>query len=665
VTDAPAVAGVLARPDLDRLIEVLRNEGRRVIGPTVRDGAVVHDEVGTAAELPWGARSVQGPGSYRLAAGDPGRAFDYGPAATSWKPFVFPPVVAQTVASVEPDGEVRYATVEPGPTPRLAFLGVRPCELAALHILGTAVSAPPAPDEDSARRRAAALTVVAECAAAGGTCFCAAMGTGPGVDTGFDLALLELADGFLVRVGSAAGAAVAAELPLQPASRGMLAERDRVLAATQEAMGSPVDVDGLPERLRAAAASPRWAEVAERCLACANCTLVCPTCFCTGTTQQSDLDATHVTAERHWDSCFTGGFAAVAGGSFRPRVQDRYRQWLTHKFGTWPEQFGTFGCVGCGRCVTWCPVRIDVRAELQAIAPAEATSPRPAPPVVVATPTGPAPELLALTWPYAAAQVVWAAPETPDVTTLRLATDDPAIRAGRPGQFVMAALPGFPPSAISISRYHPDGLELTVRAAGPATAALGRLRPGTSLGLRGPLGRPWPMADAVGRDVLVVAGGIGLAPLRPVIDAVQSDPGGYGRMHICYGAKTPADRLYVGETMRLRRCRCADVAETVDRADDGWTGQVGLVTCLLDEEAWDVDRMVAFVCGPERMMQVVAATLLDRGMSAERIWLTFERHMECGVGQCGHCQMGPFFVCRDGPVFSLAEVRGVFGVEGI
>jgi NAD(P)H-flavin reductase len=284
----------------------------------------------------------------------------------------------------------------------------------------------------------------------------------------------------------------------------------------------------------------------------------------------------------------------------------------------------------------------------------------------LAGPAGPpAADLLPVTWPFAPATVIWAAAETHDVTTLRLEVADEAIRAGRPGQFVMAARPGFPPSAISISRYHPDGIELSIRAAGPATAALGRLGKGDQLGLRGPLGRPWPIEEAEGRDVVIVAGGIGLAPLRPVIDAVQADPGRFGRMHICYGARTPADRLYVGETMRIRRCRCADVAETVDRAEDDWVGRVGLVTCLFEDAAWAWPDVVAYVCGPERMMQVVGKTLTDRGVPPEHIWMTMERHMECGIGLCGHCQMGPFFVCRDGPVFSLAELGGVFGVEGI
>jgi NAD(P)H-flavin reductase len=220
------------------------------------------------------------------------------------------------------------------------------------------------------------------------------------------------------------------------------------------------------------------------------------------------------------------------------------------------------------------PAAAEVPA--QALAPAAAGLAAPAaaelPESVGAVRSSAAHTLLPVTWPFAPARVLWAAPETADVTTLRLEVEDAAIRAGKPGQFVMAGLPGFPPSAISISRYHPDGIELTVRAAGPATAALGSLKPGAGLGLRGPLGRPWPLDLAEGRDVLVVAGGIGLAPLRSVIDTVKSQPDRFGRMHICYGAKTPGDRLYIAETMAMRSCKCADVAETVDRGDEDWAG---------------------------------------------------------------------------------------------
>ncbi len=364
----PLPSQFLARSELQSLLDVLHADGRRVIGPTVAGGAVVYDDLDSVAALPAGVGADQAPGSYRLTQRTDDRLFDHAVGPTSWKRWVYPPELALSRMTRDGD-DLQFEELREEP-PRLAFLGVRACEIAALAVLDRAVGAGPVGDPDERDRRAAALTVVVECAVAGGTCFCASMGTGPEAESGFDLALTELEAGFLVRAGSAAGEAVLARLPVRPATADEIDARDRQLAGTRAAMGSAVERDGLPERLLANLDSPRWDEIAERCLACGNCTLVCPTCFCTSVEQRTDLDATVSVAERRWDSCFTDSFAAVAGGSFRPKVRDRYRQWLTHKFATWPAQFGTFGCVGCGRCVTWCPVGIDVRAELAFIAPA-------------------------------------------------------------------------------------------------------------------------------------------------------------------------------------------------------------------------------------------------------------------------------------------------------
>jgi ferredoxin len=249
----------------------------------------------------------------------------------------------------------------------LAFVGVRACEIAALRIQDRVLEGGPAIDQDYRARRAAAIVVAVECATALDTCFCTSMGTGPEIKGGHDLVLTELDEGFVLEAGSVVGDDLLDRLPVEPMSIDQAVAAAQAVAATRARIGDPVSTAGLHDRLLAKLDSPRWTEVAERCLSCANCTLVCPTCFCTSVERKSDLAGTESTSHRVWDSCFTGKFAAVAGGNFRPKVKDRYRQWLTHKFATWWDQFGSSGCVGCGRCITWCPVAIDITEEVAAI----------------------------------------------------------------------------------------------------------------------------------------------------------------------------------------------------------------------------------------------------------------------------------------------------------
>jgi NAD(P)H-flavin reductase len=661
---APAPeAYFLPRAEVDVLISALRAGGREVNAPTLGDGTIVLDEVEHASELPAGWGLENAPGRSRLIRRSGERVFDQPPGPTSWKRWTFPPRVAQ-IEWIGPDGERRPQTVEPAPAPK-AFLGVRACEIAALRIQDRVLAEGPVVDSDYVSRRADNLIVAVECAVAGSTCFCTSMGTGPEVTSGFDIALSELDDGFVVRVGSPTGAEIVDGLGLTAASEEQRQQARSSVASVRAQMGQPLPMDGLPERLIGAPNSPRWAEVAQRCLACANCTLVCPTCFCTGVSQRSELDGQAATAERSWDSCFTLDFARVAGGNFRPRVEDRYRQWLTHKFGTWWTQFGTTGCVGCGRCVTWCPVGIDVREELMAVAgPVDFVAP-------LREPIGRPPLPLAVIpsddghLPWVTARVSATHHETADVVTLRLATDDPRILAGRPGQFVMVGLPALAAPPISVSRFNPDGLELTIRAAGAATRQLCNLERGASVSLRGPLGRGWPVEEAEGRDVLIVTGGIGLAPLRPLIDELLRRRDRIARFHLAYGARTPGDRLFAVELDQLASSGEIEISQTVDRAGPEWLGRVGVVTQVIDRAFCSCDRTIAFICGPERMMEATVRVLHERGVPDERIFVTLERHMDCGVGLCGHCQLGKFFVCRDGPVFSLAELGPAFGQEGL
>ena len=650
----------LARSELDRLFDALRADGRTLIGPTIRDGAVVYDEIASASALPLGWRAENAPGTYRLTHDPEARAFDYGVPVTSWKRFTHPPRVPLTRTS--DDGRVE--AVEPETQP-MAFIGVRACELAALDIQERVLRAGPAGDADHAARRDAALVVAVECAVATSTCFCTSMGTGPEVTGGADIVLAELKDGYTVRALSQAGRRVLERIDVPQASDEQIAIAGAQVAGVRAAIGDPVPTVGLAERLRAVPEHPRWDAIAERCLACTNCTLVCPTCFCTSVSVASDLDGIVGETERTWDSCFTLGFGRIAGdNNFRPRVADRYRQWLTHKFSTWWDQFGSSGCVGCGRCITWCPVGIDIREELLAIAPPDALrAPIPWPPAPVG---GHAPKALPVIEParYASAVVADVGRETADTVTLKLATGDRALLGARPGQFVMVAQPAQAIPPISISRIRPDGLDLTIRAVGPATDAVNAKSPGDLLSLRGPLGRPWPIEAAHGGDVVIVAGGIGLAPLRPVIDEVLRERHRFGAVRIYLGARTPRDRLFVAEIAALRGRTDIEIEETVDRGGPDWLGRVGVVTQLFEHAAWTGERTTAFVCGPDRMMQATARALASRGVASERTWVTLERNMACGVGLCGHCQVGPYFVCRDGPVFSIQELGDTFTVEG-
>ena len=643
----------LARDNLGVLIDLLREDGRTVIGPKVMDGAVGYGEIQSVDELPAGIGDEQSPGRYRLIDGEHRRVFDYAVGPISPKRWTFPPVVPLNVG--RRDGKA--VSFEPAPidAPHLAFLGVRACELAALGIQDRVFLGGPYTDEDYRARRRNALVVAVNCTTAASTCFCTSMGTGPEVRGGYDIALTELDEGFLLRTGSPEGADLVTHLPVRGADAGQLFRAAEVVGKVAATMGDPVPTAGLHDRLLAQFDSPQWAKIAERCLSCANCTMVCPTCFCSSVTQRSDLDGEVSTSERIWDFCFTAGFAKVAGGSFRSRPRDRYRQWLTHKFATWVDQFGSFGCVGCGRCIAWCPVGIDIRAELMAIAPPLAARPEAARPAPVAATPG----------SFATARIVSVRNETADVTTLTLGDVDSAFLAGEFGQFAMVTVPAFPPIPISISRFGRDTIDLTIRAAGPATASIIGLGPRDEIGIRGPLGTSWPIERAMGHDVIIVTGGIGLAPLRPLIDGLLAQRDRFDAIRLYYGARTPADQLYREEIRGWAARGDIDVQLIVDRATPNWTGPVGVVTHLFDRATWDGSRSLAFVCGPERMMEATVEQLEERGLSPDRIFVTLERHMQCGIGLCGHCQTGGLFVCRDGPVFSLSQLGGIFGREGI
>jgi sulfhydrogenase subunit beta (sulfur reductase) len=360
---------VIAPEALETLIETLRGRGYRVLGPSARDGAIVYDELESATELPIGWTERQEAATYRLERRDDEARFGYAVGPHSWKQFLLPPKVRLWQAKRNGDGALEVEE-EPADETPLAFIGVRSCELHAIGIQDRVFLGGRYVERDYAAHRSDNFVVALNCFEPGGTCFCVSMGTGPKAEAGYDLALTEILDGehrFLVEVGTERGAEVLAELPHREASETDIGAASVAVAGAAEKMGRQLEAGDLRDLLARNLEHPRWENVAERCLTCGNCTMVCPTCFCTTVEDATDLTGQSAERVRLWDSCYSVDYSYINGGSVRPTGQSRYRQWLTHKFGTWHDQFGSSGCVGCGRCITWCPVGIDVTEELAAI----------------------------------------------------------------------------------------------------------------------------------------------------------------------------------------------------------------------------------------------------------------------------------------------------------
>ncbi len=361
---------ILEADQLDSLIETLSDDGRQVIGPVVHDDAVVYRPVSRAADLPQFIHDTQEPGTYRLKKVDDPRYFASVVGPQTWKHYLFPP--KQTLWKAERKGKgfaVAKDTTDDAPS--YAFLGVRACELAALAIHDKVFDNGDFADPEYLARRKKTLIVAVNCTRAGGNCFCTSMDTGPRASTGYDLALTELVDGkthrLLVEIGSEQGAAIMAGLDTLPASQCDLDDAAVAVQSASDNMGRQMTT-GAKKALRRNPDHPQWDDIAARCLSCANCTMVCPTCFCSTTKDLTSLDGQGAERQRVWDSCFTMDFSYIHGGNIRRESRSRYRQWITHKLSYWHEQFGVSGCTGCGRCITWCPVGIDITEEARIIA---------------------------------------------------------------------------------------------------------------------------------------------------------------------------------------------------------------------------------------------------------------------------------------------------------
>ena len=364
---------LIERQDFQQLFDLLRTRGYQLIGPTVRDNTIVYDELCQVTDLPMGWTDEQEGGRYRLQRRTDQALFGYTLGPHAWKQFLQPPLLRLWQA-VRKHSAVEIVAEAEAP-PRYAFIGVRACELHAMQIQDKVFLEGAYVDSIYQARREQAFIVAVNCGQAGNTCFCASMATGPQVGSGYDLALTEVLSGdrhyFVTTVGTALGADVLDAIPHRSAGTDEVAAAASIIAETAAHMGRTLETTGLQELLYRNLEDPHWEEVANRCLTCGNCTMVCPTCFCTTVEDVTDLTGERAERWRKADSCFNIDFSHIYGGSIRAAAKARYRQWMTHKLATWIDQFGVAGCVGCGRCITWCPVGIDITAEARALQTAQ------------------------------------------------------------------------------------------------------------------------------------------------------------------------------------------------------------------------------------------------------------------------------------------------------
>ena len=353
---------VIEKEAFNIILSHLKEKGYETIGSRIKNDTLVYEPIEQLDDLPRGYITEQEAGHFRLIHTGNSRYFDAIPGAQSWKQFLFPPKM-ELFELRKTNNHWETSTPEIK-TSAYAFIGVRACELAAIQIQDNIFMRPDFNDPTYRARRERVFILTVNCMYPAGTCFCVSMGTGPRAKGGFDLSLTELEDVFLLTIGSEVARNLFDEIPFEPASAFLLRNADQGLERAASQMGRKLDISNLPDLILNNLDHPHWQEVGSRCLSCTNCTQVCPTCFCWDAVDQMSLDGKETRRERVWDSCFNPGYSYQAGGNTRPTIRSRYRQWLSHKLGTWKQQYGTLGCVGCGRCITWCPAEIDLTKEI-------------------------------------------------------------------------------------------------------------------------------------------------------------------------------------------------------------------------------------------------------------------------------------------------------------
>ncbi len=352
----------MPRHKFQELISVLEQQGYTCIGPQVREQTIHYDTLHHVNSLPQGMSDVQAPGHYRLKNSGHERYFAWANGPQALKPLMFPPSEPLWKSVGETKGEMKFHEILPDKKP-LAVIGVRSCDIAALYIHDRHFLQHGYRDPYYLVRRDGLLLIAVNCTHPAETCFCVSTGDGPSASYGYDLLLTELDDGFVIQAHTEKGVSIRQQLELTRATAAQLETANKAMAQSKQQQKRHLPSQNLSSRFMQNLTHPRWQEIAGRCLSCGNCTSVCPTCFCHSEAEDPALDGTHSVHFRQWDSCFGQKHSYIHGFTIRSDTGLRYRQWMTHKLGTWHQQFGRSGCVGCGRCIAWCPAGIDFTEE--------------------------------------------------------------------------------------------------------------------------------------------------------------------------------------------------------------------------------------------------------------------------------------------------------------
>jgi NAD(P)H-flavin reductase/NAD-dependent dihydropyrimidine dehydrogenase PreA subunit len=488
------------------------------------------------------------------------------------------------------------------------------------------------------------------------------------VDYGYDLMLTDLGNRYAISVGSQKGGELLAKYAKNVTSAltrdiTLVGQKKReIVNMSQQKFDFPTEL--IPELLKKTyGESGFWEEHSEKCLACGSCVLVCPTCYCFDVKDSPDLSMENVERIRTWDGCLLEDFAKIASGeNFRPTRPTRYRHRYFKKGKYLFDRFGFISCVGCGRCSSNClpnianPVDLfnDMYHETRNMGVQLASAQTPEVNIQSEGNIDYVPKL---------ATIVNKVVMTSNETLFEIKLDDSSELGHKPGQFAEISVFGIGEAPISISSPPTKKgiFEICVRKVGNVTNKLHTLKVGDKVGVRGPFGNGFDTDALKGKDLLFVAGGLGIAPLRSLFNYVLDNRKDYGHVVLLYGCKEPRELLFSEEMQAVSRRPDVEFKSTVNWCPDNeaWGGNIGVITTLIPQVSFDPDNIYAIVCGPPVMYKYVIADLKGRKVPDDHIIVSLERRMKCGVGKCGHCQINEIYVCKDGPVFNYSKIKGI------